>query len=375
MNSPVRKLPIFALTLMVTAGLLGCGPEKPAVKKLPASNPFSQASTLPYGSEPIDKIKDADFKEAIDVGIDQENAEIDAIVNSKEKPTFDNTIVALDKSGALLGRANSLFQQLISANTNDTLDKINEEETPKLQAHQDSILLNEKLFARVKAIYDARDSLKLDDDQKFLVTSNYRRFVHSGAELPAEKKKQLSEINEQIAKLSNDYRTKLQAAGNEAALLVDSKEQLDGLSEADLAAAASAAKKAGQDGKYLLVIRNTTQQPLLGSLKNRDVRLKLMQASETRGEHDHHHRPAARPEGRADGLCHLCRLHRGGTDGQDRHRRQEAAAGSGPRRRQEGQGRGRRDPGRNRQAEGRLQADRRRLEPLCRPGAQGQVLL
>src|ERR1700761_6278903 len=116
MKATVRKLPLFALTLMVTAGLVGCGPDKPAVKKLPASNPFSQASTLPYGAEPMDKIKDADFKEAIDVGIDQENAEIDAIANSKDKPTFDNTIVALDKSGALLGRANTLFQQLIAAN-------------------------------------------------------------------------------------------------------------------------------------------------------------------------------------------------------------------------------------------------------------------
>jgi peptidyl-dipeptidase Dcp len=287
MKSTARRLPIFALTLMVSGGLLGAGAyaAEKAKTTLPAGNPFSRASTLPYGAEPMSEIKDSDYKDALDVGIAQENVEIAAIANSKEKPTFENTVVALDRTGALLGRVNSLFQQLISANTNDTLDKINEEETPKLQAHQDAIQLNAKLFKRIKTVYDARESLGLTDAQKFLVVTAYNRFVHSGALLSPDKKKQLTEINGKIAKLSNDYRTKLLAANNEAAVLVDSKEELDGLSDADLAAAASAAKKAGHDGKYLLVIRNTTQQPLLGSLKNRALRLKLMQASETRGEH------------------------------------------------------------------------------------------
>jgi len=287
MKSTVRRLPIFALTLLVTGGLLGAGAyaADKAKTTLPASNPFSRASTLPYGAEPMNEIKDSDFKDAIDVGIAQENVDISKIVSSKEMPTFDNTIAALDRSGALLGRVNNLFQQLVGANTNDTLDKINEDETPRMQAHQDSILLNAKLFQRVKAVYDARESSGLNDDQKFLVTSTYRRFVHSGAELSPEKKKKLSALNGKIAKLSNDYRTKLLAAGNEAGVLVESKNQLDGLSDADIAAAAASAKKTGHDGQYLLVIRNTTQQPLLASLKNRDLRLKLMQASETRGEH------------------------------------------------------------------------------------------
>ena len=286
MKSTARRLPIFALTLMMAAGAAGNGAFAAApAKTLPASNPFSRASTLPYGAEPMGEIKDADFKDAIEVGMVQEDADIAKIVNNKEKPTFDNTIAALDRSGALLGRVNQLFGQLIGANTNDTLDKINDEETPKLQAHQDGILLNAKLFKRVKAVYDARDSLGLTDDQKFLLTGTYRHFVHNGAELSADKKKQLSALNEKIAKLQNDYRVKLLAASNEAALLIDDKAQLDGLSEGDLAAAATAAKKAGHEGKYLLVIRNTTQQPLLSSLKNRDVRLKLMEASETRGEH------------------------------------------------------------------------------------------
>lgn len=285
MKSTARRLPIFALTLMMTAGLAGQSAfAAPAKTTLPASNPFSRPSTLPYGSEAFGEIKDADFKDAIEVGIAQEDAEVKKIADNKEKPTFDNTIVALDRTGALLGRVNTLFQHLIGANTNDTLDKINDEETPKLQAHQDGILLNAKLFKRIKAVYDARDSLGLNDDQKFLLTITYRHFVHGGAELSPEKKKQLASLNTQIAKLQNDFRVKLQAANNDAAVLVDTKEELDGLSDGDLAAAAAAAKKAGHEGKYLLVIRNTTQQPMLSSLKNREIRLKLLKAAETRGE-------------------------------------------------------------------------------------------
>src|SRR5579859_4932193 len=230
MKFTARRLPIFALTLI----LLGTGAhaaEKAAATTLAASNPFAKASPLPYGAEPMNEIKDGDFKDAILVGIAQEDAEVAKIANSKDKPTFENTIAALDRTGALLGRANTLFQQLVGANTNDTLDKINEDETPRLQAHQDSILLNAKLFKRIKAVYEARDTSGLNDDQKFLVISAYRRFVHSGAELSPEKKKQLTAINEKIAKLSNDYRTRLLAAGNEAAVLVDSKDQLDGLSK------------------------------------------------------------------------------------------------------------------------------------------------
>jgi len=283
MKFTARHLPIFALSLI----LLGTGAQAAdkANTTLAASNPFSKASTLPYGAEPMNEIKDADFLDAIVVGIAQEDAEVAKIANSKDKPTFENTIAALDHTGALLGRANTLFQQLTQANTNDTLDKINEDVTPKLQAHQDGILLNAKLFKRVKAVYEARETSGLTDDQKFLTVGTYRRFVHSGAELSADKKTQLTKINEQIAKLANDYRTRLQAAAKEAAVLVDDKAQLDGLSDADVAAAATAAKKAGHEGKYLLVVRNTTQQPLLASLKNRDLRQKLMQASETRGEH------------------------------------------------------------------------------------------
>jgi peptidyl-dipeptidase Dcp len=285
MNPRVRRLPLLALALALTGGPAGGSSAGAASVVLSADNPFARPSTLPYGAEPMNLIKDSDYEAAIDVGMAQEMIEIEAIAGNREEPSFDNTIVALDQTGVLLGRANSLFQQLISANTSETLDRINEVETPKLQAHSDAILLNPRLFNRIRRLYEKRDELGLDDRQKFLLTWQYRRFVHAGALLGPNKKAELAAINEKIAKLSNDYRAKLLAAGNDGAVLVESKAELDGLSEADLAAAAEAARKRGHDGKYLLVLRNTTQQPLLASLKSRAVRQKLLEAAETRGEH------------------------------------------------------------------------------------------
>ena len=281
MRRSARPLPLLAISLMLASGL----PNSVAAAQLPAENPFAHPSALPYGAEPMDRIRDADFEAALDAGMAQELAEVKAIADNGQAPTLDNTIVALERSGQLLGRVNNLFQQLVGANTNDVLDKINEVETPKLQAHADAILLDAKLFARIRTLYEARDRLGLDDPQKFLLSETYRRFVHAGALLSSARKAELAALNGKIAKLSNDYRTKLLAANRAGAVLVADKAELDGLSEADIAAAAEAAAKRKQDGKYLLVLRNTTQQPLLASLKDRALRQKLLQASETRGEH------------------------------------------------------------------------------------------
>jgi peptidyl-dipeptidase Dcp len=288
MTPSVRRLPLLALALALAGGVIG-GTAVQAGTVLSADNPFAHPSTLPFGAEPMDKIKDSDFEAAIEVGMAQEMVEVDAIADNREEPTFENTIVALDRTGVLLNRVNNLFQQLVGANTNDTLDKINEIETPKLQAHADAILLNPRLFNRVRRLYDHRDEFGLDDKQKFLLTLRYRGFVHAGALLGPQKKAELASLNEKIAKLSNDYRVRLQGANNDGAVLVSSKAELDGLSEAEIAAAAEAAKKHGQDGKFLLVLRNTTQQPLMASLKNRALRQKLLEASETRGEHNGEH--------------------------------------------------------------------------------------
>jgi peptidyl-dipeptidase Dcp len=286
MRFSICRLPLLALSLLMAGGSSqqGAGAAGGSAV-LSADNPFAHRSTLPFGAEPMPQIKDSDFQPALEVGMAQELVEVDAIAENREEATFENTIVALDRSGMLLGRVNSLFQQLVGANTNDLLNKINEEETPKLQAHSDAILLNPKLFGRIRRLYDHRDDLGLNDKQKFLLSWQYRRFVHAGALLNPTKKSDLTAINEKIARLSNDYRTRLLAANDEAALLVTDKAELDGLSDSEVAAASSAAAGHGQSGKYLLVLRNTTQQPLLANLNNRGLRQRLLEAAETRGEH------------------------------------------------------------------------------------------
>ena len=190
----------------------------------------------------------------------------------------------MEESGELLARANGLFQNLVSSNTSDTLDKVNEDEAPRLQAANDAILLNPKLFARVKTLYDARETSGLTANQKFLLQLYYKRFVHAGALLSDADKAKLTDINGKIASLQAQYQSKLLAAGNAGAVAVTDKAQLDGLSDAQITAAATAAKARKLDGQYLIVLTNTTQQPILASLKNRDLRARILAASEMRGD-------------------------------------------------------------------------------------------
>ena len=163
-------------------------PAASAAGSLPASNPLAVPSNLPFDAPRFDLIKDTDFQPALDAGMAQLKAETDAIADNPAPPTFDNTITALEKAGQLLTRANALFGNLTASNTSDVLDKVNQAEAPRLQALIDSIQLDPKLFARVKTLYDARDTLGLTADQNFLLERYYRRFVHAGAELsPADK--------------------------------------------------------------------------------------------------------------------------------------------------------------------------------------------
>jgi peptidyl-dipeptidase Dcp len=256
----------------------------PAPGALPASNPLATDTSLPYKAPPFDKLKDTDFEPAIEAGMKIETAEIQEIADNPAPATFDNTIAAMEKTGQLLLRANTLFQSLVQANTSDVLQKVNEQEAPRLQAHNDEILLNPKLFARVKTLYEARDTLGLDEKQKFLLQRSYTHFVRAGALLSDADKGKLRDINNQIASLEAQYQNKLIAASDEAAIVISDKAELDGLSDSQLAAAAEAAKARKLDGKYLLPIRNTTQQPLLANLKNRALRLRLLAASEARGD-------------------------------------------------------------------------------------------
>ncbi len=254
------------------------------VAGLPPTNPFASVSTLPFEAPAFNRITDTDYQPALEAGMAQIQAESRAIADNPAPPTFDNTITAMEKSGQLLNRANILFGNLVSSNTSETLDKVNETEAPKLQAVADAILLDPKLFSRVKSLYERRESLALNADQKFLLTRYYRRFVHAGAELSPPDKAALTAINGQIATLQAQYQARLVAAANANAVVVDDKAQLDGLSDAEIKVAADAAAARKLAGKWVIVLTNTTQQPILASIKDRGLRLKIMAASESRGD-------------------------------------------------------------------------------------------
>ncbi|HSC18321.1 MAG TPA: peptidyl-dipeptidase Dcp [Rhizomicrobium sp.] len=249
-----------------------------------SNNPFAQPSTLPLQAPAFDKIKDSDYAPAFDEGMKQHLAEIDQIANNRAAPTFDNTIVAMEKSGRMLDRVSTTFFNIVGANTNPTLDKIQADMAPKLAAHQDAIYLNPKLFQRVKAVYDSRDKLKLDPESQQLLKIYYRQFVHAGANLSDPDKAKLRELNKQEATLSTAFQQKLLAAAKAGALVIDNKSDLAGLSDQEIAAAAKDASDRKLNGKWVLPLQNTTQQPLLVSLKNRNVRETLFNHSWTRAE-------------------------------------------------------------------------------------------
>ncbi len=276
-HPPLKAASLAALLLLPAAALAAPAP-------LPSSNPLATVSTLPFEAPRFDAIKDGDFQPAIEAGMAQYQAEAEAIADNPAATTFDNTITALEKAGQLLNRANILFQNLVASNTSDALDKVNQEEAPRLQALNDAILLNPKLFARVKTLYDGRETLGLNDNQKFLALRYYRRFVHAGALLGGADKATLSEINGKIATLQAQSQSRLLAAANAAAVIVSDKAELAGLSDAEIAVAADAAKARKLDGKYVIVLTNTTQQPILASLKNRALRTRILAASEGRGD-------------------------------------------------------------------------------------------
>lgn len=247
-------------------------------------NPFFAASQLPFQAPRFDVISESDYAPAIAAGIRQKLEEVEKIANNPAKPTFDNTFVALEKSGALLTRTMSVFGAMTSANTSDALQKLDEETSPKLAALDDAVMLNSKLFARIKAIYDRRDSLKLDAESLRLVEVTYQNYVLAGANLSDADKTQLKALNQEAATLSTQFTNKLLAASKNGALAIGDKTLLAGLSEGELAAAAQAASERKLDKQWLLVLQNTTQQPDLQNLQDRDTRQKLFAASINRAE-------------------------------------------------------------------------------------------
>ena len=248
------------------------------------SNALLVRSELPYQAPPFDKIKDSDFKPAFEAGMKEHLSEIEKIASNSEAPTFENTLVAMEKSGQLLGRVNNVFSALTGANTNDGLQKLQEEVAPKLAAHMDAIYLNTQLFKRIQDVYSKKASLKLDAESAKLIEYYYQTFELAGAKLNDSDKTNLKKLNEQEASLSAKFSNQLLAAAKAGAVVVANKAELAGLSEGDISAAAQAGKDAKQDGKWILKLQNTTQQPMLQGLSNRATRQKLYDASFNRAE-------------------------------------------------------------------------------------------
>ncbi|UHQ21152.1 M3 family metallopeptidase [Lysobacter sp. KIS68-7] len=248
-----------------------------------AANPFFADSPLPLHYPDFAKIKDTDFAPAFDQGMKEDLAEVERIANDPAEPTFDNTIVAMEKGGRTLTRSTTVFYNLLGADKNDAREKIDEKYSPIFAAHTDEIRLNPKLFARIQSLYDRRASLGLNAEQLHLVERYYTDFVRSGAKLSDADKVKLKDINGQLATLGTQFDQKLIAERNASAVVVDTRAELDGLTDAQIDAAADVAKQRKLDGKYVLTILNTTGQPPAAQLTNRSIREKLYRASMARG--------------------------------------------------------------------------------------------
>lgn len=272
------------LSTFITAGAIALTPGGASAQAaFGPANPFHAPSTLPFHAPPFDKIKDEDYQPAIEAGIAQNLEEIRAVADNPQPPTFENTLVAMEKSGRLIDRVMEVFNGITSANTNPVLQKVQDTEAPKLAALRDAYYLNSKLFQRVAKVYAERNSLNLDAESLRLVEYQYQEFVLAGAELSDADKATLKKLNEEEAHLTTAFTTKLLAATKAAAYVTSDKAALAGLSAAELTAAANAAKERKVKG-WVLALQNTTQQPELDSLTNRDTRHALFQDSWTRTE-------------------------------------------------------------------------------------------
>lgn len=274
------------LRILITAGALALGSSAATLDKpmdFGPDNPFYAPSTLPFHAPPFDKIKDSDYQPAIEAGMAEQRQEIREIADNPAPPTFANTFVAMEKTGQLFNRVMAAFNGVTGANLNPDLQKVQDFEAPRLAAHHDAIFLDAKLFQRVAAIYQQRDSLKLDSESLRLVEFYYKKFVHSGANLSDSDKAELKKLNEEESTLSHAFTTKLLAATKEGALVAKEKEELAGLSDAQITAAVLAAKDRKLEG-YVIPLQNTTQQPDLDSLHRSASRQTLFENSWNRAE-------------------------------------------------------------------------------------------
>ena len=249
-------------------------------------NPFFQAYNTPFKVPPFDKIKNEHFKPAILEGISTHQAEINDIANNTQPATFENTILAMENAGELLSNVNIVFSNLNSANTNKEIQDIAKEMAPNLSAHRDNIYLNEKLFAKVKTLWDKKETLGLNLEQAKILDNAYKDFVRSGANLSNADKEILRKINGTLSLTSLKYGQNILAETNTYELVIDAKKDLAGLPQGLIDAAAADAKAKGKEGKWVFTLSNSSVMPFLQYSSNRNLRKQIWNAYQTRGNHD-----------------------------------------------------------------------------------------
>lgn len=265
------------------SAFLAAGPAHAATAAWSDANPFAHESVLPYHLPAFDKIHDEDYAPAFEQGMKAQLAEVAAITASTEAATFDNTVLALEKSGRLLGRVQQVFDGLNGSNTDDAMQKVEADMAPRLAAHSDAIMLDPKLFARFDDLYKRRAGLGLDPESLQLLERQHLNFVRAGAALSEKDKKDVRALNEKLSSLTTLFKQNLLKGRKEGALVVENRADLDGMPAEEIEAAAKAAKERGLEGKWLIALVNTTIQPSLTHLKNRDLRKKIAEASAARG--------------------------------------------------------------------------------------------
>ncbi|WP_414703139.1 M3 family metallopeptidase [Proteiniphilum sp. UBA5384] len=275
----MRKIFIISLVFMT---LFACNNTKAGE----AGAIFYTGYDTPFGMPPFDRISFADYKPAFLKGIEEQAAEIEAIVSNPEAPTFENTVVALDNSGQLLNRVSSVFYGLKSADTNDSIQALAEELSPLLSEHSDNIYLNDRLFNRIKTLYDDTTGMQLNTEQYRLLDTNYKHFVRSGSMLTETEKARLREINKELSGLTLRFGTNLLNETNGYQMVIDKEEDLAGLPEGVISAAAEAAKAAGQEGKWIFGLQKPSWLPFLQYSEKRGLREKLYKAMYMRGDND-----------------------------------------------------------------------------------------
>jgi peptidyl-dipeptidase Dcp len=278
------NLVLLLTLLLITAGCSRSdAPQPVSTETAEATNPFCVESDLPYGMPPFDLIKNDHFVPAFERGMAEHMSEIEAIASNPEPPTFENTIVAMELAGQLLSRSRRVFSNLSSTHINDEMKAIQREMAPRFSSHNDSIRLNPDLFAKISALYETRDSLGLDSEPLRLLERYHTDFIRAGAELSEDQKTHLREINSELAELGTAFSQNALNEVNDSAVVVDTREELAGLSDSQIESAAAEAASRGLDGKFVITLRNTTLQPVITTLQNRALRERIQDASAARG--------------------------------------------------------------------------------------------